>query len=423
MKLRFNFLFAALAVLAFAAAAFGAFDVAAAVFTVDPITGVLMAVPLAAVDAEKIEFHLKRIQNEVETFTAGASARIQHVEQVVAGAAAYASHHIGGPSVGASALEKLSENDQFTAAAEAAQRGMKPSQFAVRASVDGSIRAALTNDGKGASGDGEIASQADRRGIVGPVARQLRLLDVLPSRPTTSDAVEFVQLSVTGDASEQDQEGDEKATLDFEGTPARAEIVTIAGWTSASKQVLADHAALQAQIDRVIRAKVLSRLEHQLINGDGTMGKINGLLNQGTIFVPTIGATPADIIGEALVTQADYGYQPSLVLLNPFDWYRVQITKTATEGEYIFGSPTMPVAPSLWSTAIVVTPSVPEGTGLTVDTSFATVLDREQLVVTLSNTHADYFVRNLVAILGELRAGLELLDTRAVYKFDLNASE
>lgn len=47
----------------------------------------------------------------------------------------------------------------------------------------------------------------------------LRLLDVLPSRPTTSDAVEFIQFAGTGDAAEQEHEGDTKAQLAFEDTP------------------------------------------------------------------------------------------------------------------------------------------------------------------------------------------------------------
>jgi len=173
----------------------------------------------------------------------------------------------------------------------------------------------------------------------------------------------------------------------------------------------------------VIRHKVLSALEHKLINGQGGSGAIEGFLTAGTLFVPTIGTTAADVIGEALVTQANLGFQPNLVLLNPLDWYRIQITKTETEGEYIFGSPTMPVPPALWNTAIVVTPSVAQGTGLTVDTAYTSLLDRQQLVVTLSNSHEDYFVRNLVAILGELRAGLEVLHVSAVYHFDLPDGE
>ena len=76
----------------------------------------------------------------------------------------------------------------------------------------------------------------------------------------------------------------------------------------------------------------------------------------------------------------------------------------------------LPIAPMLWNVPVVASPSVPLGQALTIDTSFVTVLDREAPSVMLSNSHADYFVRNLVAILGELRAGLEVRDTGAVNK-------
>ena len=39
-----------------------------------------------------------------------------------------------------------------------------------------------------------------------------------------------------------------------------------------------------------------------------------------------------------------------------------------------------------------------------------------QPAVTISNSHSDYFVRNLVAILGELRAGLEIRDAGAIMR-------
>ncbi len=350
-------------------------------------------------------------------------ARLATIEQLVAKNEALGTGVVrgsGGPSIGAQFAHSLNENDQFASMVQAAQREMKLSSFSVRTTVDGSIHAALTNEGWTSSNGASIPSDPERRGIVGPVGRPLRLLDVLPSRPTERDAVEFVQLTVTGNAAEQEEEGDEKAKLDFDGQLARAEICTIAGWTGASKQVLADHVALQAQIDRVIRNKVLSRLEHQLINGDGSPGKIKGLLNQSAALIPLIATTPADIIGEGLVRMAEGGYMPNLVLLHPLDWFRIQIEKTNTEGEYIFGSPTMPVPPALWNTAIVRTPSIPEGTGMVLDTSFTTLLDRQQMNVMVSNSHADFFTRNLVAILGELRAGLEVLDEFAVYRFDLD---
>lgn len=382
-------------------------------------------VGVIAAELEETKACVREMLNGWKDFTqaqAGIRTQIQCLEQMVAKMDTEGGSHYSesGPSIGTRAMDSLREDPAFAAAAEAVGRGMKPSQFAARINLDGSIRAALTNEGRGRVGDTEIPGQSDHRGLIGPVQRPLRLLDVLPSRPTNRDSVEFIQITATGDAAEQINEGDEKAELEMAGTAQIANVATVAAWTSASRQVLADEAALAQQIDRVIRHKVLSRLEHQIINGPGGEGRINGLLNQATTMVPAIGETPADRIGESLVTLANNGYQPGLVIMNPLDWYALQITrKNATDEEYVFGSPTAPAAPSLWNTPIVRTPSMPAGQALTLDTGFVTVLDREQMTVMASNTHADFFIRNLVAILGEMRAGLEVLDTDAVHKFDL----
>lgn len=321
------------------------------------------------------------------------------------------------PSIGVLAMQQIEENSQAQAAfstLEAWNAGT------CRVNLKAGIRAALTNDGVGQAGDKSVPRQPEQRGFVIEVARHPRLLDVLPSRPTSRDSVQFIQLMSQGDAAEQLKEGDEKAEVDFEGTPQTANIVTIAAHTTASRQVLSDHSALQGAIDMVIRRKLLARLENQIVNGPGGEGRINGLRNQGTVFIPTIGKTPADIIGESLTRQADRGYMPNLVLVSWMDWFRLQITKKgADDQEYVFGSPTMPVPPTLWNTLVVPTSTLPEGEAMTIDTAFTTVLDREAPSVLLSNSHKDYFTRNLVLILGELRAGLEVLDKAAIQKMSL----
>ena len=384
--------------------------------------GALLAPVAAATIPDGIKAELERINATASQRVDELQARVTSAEQVVAQLAQ--SGGIGGAEpvgrIGASAVEKLGEDAAFLSAAEAARQGKQIGSMNCRINLDSSIRAALTNDGAGSSDSSSYPTQPYRNpNIITGGLRPLRLLDVMPSRPTSSDAFEYIQLNVTGDASEQVLEGDEKAEIDFDGELLNGAIATIAAHTTASKQVLADNAGLMAAIDRVVRHKVLSRLEHQLINGPGGQGKIQGLLDHATAFVPTIGTTPADIVGESLVRQANNGYLPNLILMNPLDWYRLQITKTETEGEYLFGSPNMPVPPALWNASVVSTPSIPEGTGLTVDTRFTTVLDREQMSVMVTNTHKDYFTRNLVKILGELRAGLEVTDAWAVYKFDL----
>lgn len=327
-------------------------------------------------------------------------------------------------SPGLEAVKSLAADPAMGAAIAAAQRNQKVSALNVRSSVDVSIKSILVNLGNGSSsGVGEYPTQADRnRNIALPGLRNLRLLDVMPRRTASSDTFEFVHLSATGEASEQEFEGDEKAELDFEGQLMTGNIATVAGWTSASKQVLADNAALAAAIDTLISHKVLSRLEHRLINGVGGVGKIDGLISLGTVMTPTIATSAADIVGESMVRQSDAGYSPNLILMNPLDWFEIQITRSTTDGHYLFGSPTMPVPPALWNASIVASPSVPQGTGLTIDTRFTTIMDREQMSILVSNSHKDYFTRNLVAILGELRAGLEVLDAGAVYHFGLNLS-
>lgn len=351
--------------------------------------------------------------------------RLFAVEQMVAGGdLAVGRGGLVSPSLGLDAVRVLTEDPAFAAAQLAAERRVKGSQFSARATLDCSIRAALINTPwEGSSSDGSYMPSDPQRGALATEAlRPLRLLEVLRSRPVASDSVEHVQMGTTGGASEQVQEGDEKPEIIFEGELKRSDIATIAGWMSASKQVLSDHGALRQVVDLVMRHKVLSRLEHQIINGPGGQGRIEGLLEQSVFLMPTIGATPADRIGEALVRLANNGYTPGLVLLNPLDWFRLTIKKTEQDKEYLFGSPTMPVPPALWNTPVVVTSSMPQGTALAADTAFITVLDREQATMTVTDSHADFFVRNLLAVLCELRAGLEVVDIAACYTFDLEFS-
>lgn len=370
---------------------------------------------------EQIKAALDRIHGQVQDFTTGANSRISQVEQLVAGLEAHSSRYSagsGGPSVGAQALQEFGEDSAFSSAAEASRRGGKLPHFNARINVDTSLRAALTNE-SGSSSNGGIPSQPEQRGVVGPVARPLRLLDVLPTRPTTSDSVEHIRLSATGSAAEQVEEGTTKAELAFDGTLVRAEIATVAAWMAASRQVLGDHSALQSTIDSVLRDKVSSKLEDLILNSTSGSGRIEGLLSLAPTFVPVVATSVVDTIGEAVAAMANSGYRASAVVLHPSDWFAIQTLKSNAEGLYLLGLPTAPIAPALWNVPVVVTSSIAAGTALVFDARFVTVLDREQLAISVSNSHSDFFTKNLVAILAECRAGLEILDEFSCLKFDL----
>lgn len=369
-------------------------------------------------DVEAINRSLGEVRDQLIAHRDGreeVAARLQTLEQIVAMGGR--GGDLGLPaSPGAQALDTLRESHAFAALREW-------NQGTARVGISAGIRAIINTPSEGASSEGAyMPNQPERAGIYGPAPRPLRLLEVLPSRPTGADSVEHVRLHYTGNPAEQVREGDEKQAMEVEGELVRANISTIAAHVTASRQVLSDHAALQSNIDTTLRNRLLARLEHQLINGPGGEGKIEGLIQLAAAFVPTIGQTPADIIGEALVAQSDMGYTPSIVVMNPMDWFRLQLTRKAeADQEYLFGSPTMPVPPSLWNTQVVRSPAMPQGEALTIDPAHVTLLDREAASVMLSNSHLDYFTRNLILILGELRAGLEVRDTWAVYHMNLAA--
>lgn len=344
------------------------------------------------------------------------SQRLLALEQLAASSNSnfMAGSDSAGAGVSVAMVEALKESTSFASLTEW-------NHGTARVKVSSSVRA-IVNDGKGGSSGGLMPNNPERSGIYGPVARPLTLLEILPSRPTDRDSVEHVRLNVGGDVAVQEDEGDEKAELDFDGELVKSPIVTIAGHATASRQVLSDHVALQAEIDLVINNKLLAKLESRIINGGGN-GDIEGLLSLSTIMVPAIGSTPADLIGEAVTRMQQGGYQPSAIILNPSDWFAISITKTEQEGSYLFGSPVAPVPLVLWRVPVILTPSIPIGTALVIDTRHITVLDRESPGVMLSNSHKDYFTRNLVAILGELRAGLEVRDAFAIYRVDITAEQ
>lgn len=348
------------------------------------------------------------------------AANLQAVEQVVAAAQARGTGIVAcrSPSIGASLIQRIEsgEADAFGALASG-----NASKAATK--ISAGIRASLVREGSGSSSDaGVMPSQPETGAVYGGPVRRLTLLEALPSRPTARDAVEYVRVRATDDADVQFPEGSEKAEVGLEGALVRAEIATIAAHTTASKQVLADASALSAVVDRIMRGKVASKIEAELVNGAGGPGHVEGLLTQAPTFVPSIATEAADIIGECLASMEDDGYTVGFVLLNPLDWFELQTQRATPSGEYLFGSPAAPIPPSLWNRPVVLSSSVPRGTGAAVDTAYVTLLDRQQVAIEASEHHGTNFTRNLVTVRCEARIGLELSDEWAIRKFDLSAS-
>lgn len=288
---------------------------------------------------------------------------------------------------------------------------------------DVSIKA-LVNTGRGQAGDSEYSVQAERAtGIANDPRLALQLLEVLTTIPVGSSTYEFTQLkSFENNAGYQILEGTRKAESKIVLEPASANIQTIAHWTRASVQVLDDEASLMTYIGNLLGYGALAKLEAEIINGVGGNGKILGLLQQAVPYVPTVAAgspnSPTDRVGEAAAAMKSEGWKPSIVLMNPLDWFSIQISKS-DDGLYLLGGPQDPANATLWKNVVVETPSLARGKALLIDPAHVRILDRMQPTIIASRFDSDNMTSNLVTILGELRAGLAVFAEDAVRSVDL----
>lgn len=279
--------------------------------------------------------------------------------------------------------------------------------------------------------------QDDRRGLVdtGIYARPLTIRDLVTQGQTGSDTVEYVRetTGVTNAATTVPEasgtsggEGGEDVT----GTKPESEYVlekvttsvkTVAHWLPATKRALADAPQVRTLIDNFLRYGLEEELEDQIINGDGSGETFKGLLDTSGVQAQAFDTdvlvtarkarTKVKTVGRAVPT----GY-----VLNPVDNETVDLSRDLN-GNFYFGGPAAMGVTTLWGLPRVESEAVPEGTGIVGDWRRAVLWDREQATIQASDSHADFFIRNLIALLAELRAAFGVLRPAAFVAFETSS--
>lgn len=267
-------------------------------------------------------------------------------------------------------------------------------------------------------------------GIIYAPERRLTIRDLLPQIPTSSNLVEFTrELVYTNSAAYQGataspvvgEEGQAKAESQITFELANAAVVTIAHWLGASRQVLQDAAALQGYINTRLGYGLKLKEESELLDGAGTAGTLNGLRTAGTAF--TGGATnqtALDTLLKAFLQCSLSEYEATGVVLHPTDWTNIMLLKD-TQGRYLFSDPHSVEQPRVWGKPVVATQSMTAGQFLTGAFDMgAAIYDSEQMTIRVTESHSDFFTKNLVAILCEERLTLAVYRPAAFIKGGLN---
>ncbi len=273
-----------------------------------------------------------------------------------------------------------------------------------------SLKSTITSTGLGFATSG-VVPMTREAGIVPIAMETFRIRQLLRNIPTTAAAIDFVRVaSVTNNASPQvEASAKQESAMTFETDSEKIE--TLAHWIPASKQSLQDLAGLQECIDTHLIGGLLDREDTELLNGSGVSPNLHGLTIQATAFDTALlssadGWERADQIARAIQQLETAKRRATAIVLNPADWWAIVLTKNSV-GNYIHGDPANMTATRLWGRPVSVTTAMTAGKFLVGDFVTGSALYvRQDGVIEASDSHDDFWIKNLIAIRCEERVAL-----------------
>lgn len=276
-------------------------------------------------------------------------------------------------------------------------------------------------------------------GIVDLLGRKpTTLRDLVVRRRTGSDAVTFVRQSLRDNGAAEVPEatsadsptvtttvdgetvtstvvpavgGGYKPQSGFAFEVVTANVKTIATWVPVTRKALADVAQLEGIIRDELTQNLLEREDLQLLNGDGSGENFTGILNTSGIQTQAFTTDVFASIRKAITKARTVGrVVPNAILISPEDLETVDLARESSgSSKFIGAGPFQAGQRTLWGLPLVENENLPAKTALVGDFTKAVVWDRDQASVNFSDSHEDFFVRNLVAALAEQREAFGVL--------------
>ena len=238
------------------------------------------------------------------------------------------------------------------------------------------------------------------------------ILDLIAKASTDSASIVYMVEKTNVNAAAPVAEGALKpeSTLTFDSVTDA--VKKIATWLPVSEEMLADVSQIQSYIDQRLRQFVEIALETQVIRGDGIGAAMLGIVNRPGLAPAVVrGATELNAMAvyrQIVEIMATAMIMPDGVVLSPRAWASCVASQTPDGVFYGPGMFSGLPSPSLWGLPVALsTRLAAETEGLVGSFKLGAQLWlRNAITVQASNSHSDYFVRNLVAIRAEQRAAL-----------------
>lgn len=282
----------------------------------------------------------------------------------------------------------------------------------------------ITTIGDGSAMPGLVVPQRIP-GIQGLPTYPTKVADLLPKMSSGSNTISyFLEVSETGGPAPQDGEGAEKAEFTLDGEEKTEKLEVVGAMAAITRQTLADAPFLAGFVNTRMTLKLDQVREDLILNGDGTNGELVGFAERTTSTLGAGADTDIDAIYKAAdLAWTDGGYPSDAIVINPADWQPIVLSKDGNERYYGTGPFANAIGDTLWGLPVVKSPLQTEGIVLVGAFGAGSFLAKSGGVeLRTSDSHADYFKKNKVAILIEERLCLGVPAPLAFTLLDLNGS-
>jgi HK97 family phage major capsid protein/HK97 family phage prohead protease len=279
------------------------------------------------------------------------------------------------------------------------------------------------------SGSGDsLTSESFRPGIVEIGQQPPTVADLFMQGQISTGSHKYMREESFTNSADMVLEGDDKPEATFNLVEETADVRKAAVWAKVTDETLEDYSQIRPYIDQRLAFMVRSKIDNQLLNGNGTAPQIAGLLGTSGVQTAEMAGTAAEDLAEAIfeaITKVrTVGFfEPDAVVMHPNDYQKLRLAKDGNDqyygggffaGQYGTGY-TDPGR--IWGLRVVQTTAISEITLGTPGASnkgpivgaFAmggAVLYRNGLSIEATNHDQDDFIMNLTTIRVEQRLAL-----------------
>lgn len=264
--------------------------------------------------------------------------------------------------------------------------------------------------------------------------RQPRVLELCTRVPLDTDLFEFEQILTKTNNAATVPEATSSAFID--GTTVTAvmggrkpesgltfgvksvKIENIAHFIPVTRRAAADAPRLTQILNTFLFQGLAVKAEDQAMSGNGTSPNWQGLLNTTTpwnisTFDISANGSPTRLDAIALAAGSVYSagegeWAPNAVLIHPLDWFSTNfLLAKDSQGQYYGPGPWAALgAQAPWGIQPVITKAVTQGVQVLGDFSQMLFGDRQQNTLYATDSNQDWFERNLLAFLAEMRGAV-----------------